>query len=124
MAKSEAWTEARVRSELTWMNETLEKEEKPGAKMQILFLKELCIRRGYSSATFCKKAKKYEDCTWYQEIHSLIKDRLWCRLMKLAMTKPSMTSMAIWLDKTNYGTREQQEEQQEMKVNLTIEELK
>jgi len=112
------WTKEFIQAELKWMDDKLITEEKAG-KIKTMYKMQLCVERGYSAQTWAKRIKKYEHEDWFEEKWSLISDRLHIRLYSLAMQNPGRTTMAIWMDKVNFGMRETEvEEIKDVTINV------
>ena len=123
MPKPLSYTEKYVTELLTKMNETLKAEEKTG-KIKIMFLNDLFLNAGINPHNWVVNIhNKYKNESWYKELYSEIKERMHSRLYRMAIQNPKLTTLVIWLDKCNYGTKEPANTGEEINVTLDVKEL-
>jgi hypothetical protein len=116
------WTPEFVKGELNEMNERLKAEEK-AKKINIIFFKELILDKEYSYHSWVVRTQKYKEEDWFINVWEKIKERLHIRLLKLGLSDSRKTGMVIWLDKTQYGTREPEGNQEQINVKLEVKEI-
>jgi hypothetical protein len=106
------WVKAFVTEQLQWLTTPSPDQNEEKARVNTLFVSELCVRGGFAPQRWSEWKKAYSDNAEFSEAVKMIESILETRLLKAALGNKANPIVSIFTLKVKYGWREPEQQAQ------------
>jgi hypothetical protein len=104
------WVKAFVIEQLQWLTTPNQDVNEEKARVNTLFIEELCVRGGFAPQRWSEWKKAYSDNVEFSEAVKMIESILETRLLKAALGNKANPIVSIFTLKVKYGWREPEQQ--------------